>query len=467
MNARRALIAVLATTALAPPAASETLQDALAAAYRSNPSLQGQRLQQRALDETYVQARAGWRPNAQVSAQAQYDRGPNSTDFSQGFSASNSGSAALTVSQPLYTGGRTTWAVRAAEASVMAGRQDLRGVEADVLMSVIQACADVVRDQQILVIRQADVATLERQEAESAARYRLGQATRTDVAQADAQLEAAHASLAAAQGQLEISRAEFQAAVGEKPGELAAPDQLPGLPASVDEAFELAEAANPALQQSRYKEASSRAQVAEAKAAWFPQVAVQGSYGALGPVAPFQTRDYGAQATAALTLTLPLDVAGVTGSQVRQAAAQNGSDAMQIEVVRRQVVLAVAQAWSQLLAGNAEVKAGEAQTAAAQIALKGAQAEYGFGLRTTLDVLISDENLIDAQLALAQSRHDALMAQAAVLAASGRLDARHLLPAEPIIDPARNFDRVKNAGAPPWEGVVSALDGIAAPGDGR
>ena len=44
------------------PAGAETLADAIALAYQNNPTLQAQRANQRAIDETYVQARSGWRP---------------------------------------------------------------------------------------------------------------------------------------------------------------------------------------------------------------------------------------------------------------------------------------------------------------------------------------------------------------------------------------------------------------------
>ena len=49
--------------AFAAPAFAETLADAIALAYDTNPTLQAQRATQRALDENYVQARAGWRPS--------------------------------------------------------------------------------------------------------------------------------------------------------------------------------------------------------------------------------------------------------------------------------------------------------------------------------------------------------------------------------------------------------------------
>lgn len=445
---------------------AETLQDALAAAYRSNPILQGQRYQQQALDETYVQAKAGFRPTATITAQAQYDREPNSSNFMQGFGSSNSGAANVVVSQPLYTGGRVTWAVRSAEASVGAGQEDLRAVEASVLLSVIQGYVDVLRDQQILAIRQADLNTLERQFAESSAKFSLGKVTKTDVAQAEAQLEAARASFTVAQAQVEISRAEYAAAVGAPPDELSEPAPLPNLPPTLDQAFKRAEASNPLLLQSRLKERASRALIAAAKSGYRPTVTLQGSYGALGPVSPFNSRDYGQAAAAEVTLNLPIVTGGVLASQVRQAAAQNDSDRVSIEAVHRQVIQGVAQAWNEYVSGLASVKANEAQVRAAETALNGAQAEYGFGLRTTLDVLISDENLRLAQLSLVQSRHDSFLAEASLLQVSGRLELRALLPDAMPEDPSRNFNRVRNAGSTPWEPVVETLDKFGAPGGG-
>ena len=452
----------LTIAASASPCLAETLQDALLLAYQSNPVLKGQRYQQQALDESYVQAKAGLGPTASLTAQGQFARGPNSIDFNEGFSNSNYGAPQLSVTQPLYTGGRATWAMRAAADSVAAGREGLRSVESQVLLAAIQGYVDVLRDQQILQIRRADMTTLEHQVAESSAKYDLGQVTKTDVAQTRAQLESARASLAAAQAQLQISRAEYQAATGQPPGALVDPTELPGLPKSVDEAFDLAEAANPVLMQSQLKEKASHDQIAAAKSAYRPTVALQGSVGYIGPISPLDTRAYGPNESATVTFTLPLLTGGLTASQVRQAEAQNSSDMQTIEATRRQVVQGVSQAWSQLLAGQVGVTAGQAQVEAAETALKGSQAEYGFGLRTTLDVLISDENLRAAQLSLAQSRHDAYLAAAAVLMVCGRLEIRSLIPAEPTYDPKRNFERVDRLSGSPVEGVARVIDGLGA-----
>jgi outer membrane protein len=58
--------------AVAAPACAETLADAVALAYETNPTLQAQRATQRALDENYIQARTGWRPTVTLQAVATY-----------------------------------------------------------------------------------------------------------------------------------------------------------------------------------------------------------------------------------------------------------------------------------------------------------------------------------------------------------------------------------------------------------
>lgn len=265
---------------------AETLAEAISLAYATNPNLQQQRAQQRALDESYVQARSGWRPTASAQANA----GFTYTGF-HGASDTNAVNLGLTAAQPLYTGGRTTAAVDAAQADVLAGREGLRGLEAQVLQTVVQYFEDVRRDQQVVAIRRENVIVLQNQLNETQARLEVGQLTRTDTAQAQAQLAQARAQLTSALTQLQISRANYTAVVGQNPGELAPPPTLPGLPTSVDQAFDIAERANAGLEQARVAEQASRYRVAQARAAKRPTVFLQGSVGVAGSIAPFDPRD--------------------------------------------------------------------------------------------------------------------------------------------------------------------------------
>jgi outer membrane protein len=453
------------------------LAEAIAMAYQTNPTLQGQRAEQRALDETYVSARTALRPTASFSAAAEYER----EDFGAGGGASttpagvfvlsqgaghfdaNSGAAQITITQPIYTGGRTEYGIRAAEATVLAGREGLRLTEASVLQSVIQAYEDVRRDQAIEAIRRQNVEVLSRELDEAQTKFQAGQVTRTDTAQAEAQLAAARALLTSAQAQLQISRAGYAAVVGQNPGDLAAEPPLPGLPLTVDEAFDAAEGESPVLKKAVITEQSSRAKLMEARAANRPTVALQGAYGYSGEIAPFAAKDYDRSITAMATVTQPLFTGGLNSSNIRAALEQDNVDRIAVEASRRQVVQGVSQAWNAMTAARANRASNQEQVRAASLAFEGVQAEYRAGLRTTLDVLIAEESLRDAQLSLVQSRHDEYVGEASLLNAMGRLEARGLVRGVELYDPVKSFNRVKAVGAVPWEGLIEGVDSIGAP----
>ena len=454
------LLATAAVAALAgasaKPARAETLADAIALAYQSNPTLQRARAQQRALDESYVTAQAGWRPSLSVVGSLGYRETP-------GVPTNNVGGVTLSASQPIYTGGRNAAEVSATLSGILAGREGLRGVEAGVLQAVVQAYEDVRRDQQILAIRQNNVDLLRQQLDETKTRMDVGQLTRTDVAQAEAQLAAAQALLSSAQAQLQFSRATYATQVGRNPGDLEAPATLPGLPATVDQAFDAAEAENPSLRQARLTEEASRSRVAEAKAAGLPTVSLSASVGYSGPVAPFDTRDYGRAAAITGVVSQPLFSGGVIRSNVRRSLEQNNGDRIQIEGVRRQVVQSVSQGWNALLAARANVTSDVEQVRAATIAFDGVREQARVGLSTTLDVLIAQERLRDAELALAQARRDTYVDEAVLLNAMGRLEIARIVAGAPLYDSAAAFKKVKSLGAVPWEPLIQAIDTLGAP----
>ena len=439
-----ALTASCLGLSLASGAEAETLQDALADAYRTNPTLLGQRATQRATDETAVQARAGWRPTISVTANAGYAQQTNSPNsYAAGVYEANDAQAGLVLSQPLYTGGRVAHAVQAAQARILAGRQALRATEAQVLQSAITAYEDVLRDQDILTTRRADLATLTRQVAETSARYRLGAAvTRTDVSQAEARRAQAEAAVSLATAQLDASCAEFRAAVGHAPGKLMQPETLPELPASLDEALDAASSANPAVGQAALLARASAADIATARAARAPTISVQGSYGYIGGVAPFQPRHYDQEATALVTLNQPIYAGGMIASQIRQAEDRHEADRNAEAAASRLAQQSVTTVWSAVVNGRKSIAASQAQVEAAATSLRGYQLEFADGLRTTLDVLIADENLRAAQVALAQTRHDTFLAEASLLSALGRLETNYLLPGESADNATPAFDRI-------------------------
>jgi outer membrane protein len=448
---------------LAAPAHAETLADAIALAYQTNPTLQGQRASQRALDESVVQARTGLRPTLSASGDASWSE-------RESFDTVGTSSGGLSVSQPIYTGGRVSSGISAARADVLTGREGLRGVEAQVLQAVITAYVDVRRDQERLRIATDNVAVLQRQLDEARARFEVGEITRTDVAQAEARFAGARASFSSAQAQLAISRASYAAVVGQNPGDLAPEPSLEGLlPTTVDEAFVAAEEANPQVLAAEYSERSSAARLAATRAERRPTVSASGSVGYGASDAAFvgtggQFENYSQSVSGSVTVRMPIFTGGLINSGIRAATERNRADQLAIEEARRTALRTVSQAWNSLVGARANLVANEEQVRATRIAFEGVRQEAQVGLRTTLDVLNAEQELRNAELAMINARRDEYVASAILLAAMGKLEARYLTPDVETYDPVLNANRVNFSwGWVPWEPVLEIVDRVGGP----
>ena len=472
-----ASVALVAVTAgMAAPAWAETLQEAIALAYRTNPTLLAQRANQRALDETVPQARAGLRPNVEVSGDVGYSRvdtgGTPGTDFngdgiidipgSSGISENDSVGVSIGLSQTIYSGGRIGHGINAAEANVLGGRENLRAVEQQVLASVIQAYVDVQRDMEILRIRQENLTVLRRQLDESSARFEVGEITRTDVAQSESRLAQSEADLANAQAQLSVSRASYAAVVGQAPANLETPPMLPGVPTDFDAALDIGLVENPAVRAAEYSLRAAESRVAQARAEYLPSARLNASYGGNGDLSDFGLADR-TSFQAGASISVPLFTGGLNQSRVAQAREQANAAQIAIESERRGVLQDVSSAFAQVISTRATLSAGNEAVRAATVAAEGVRQEAQVGLRTTLDVLNQELELRAAQVTLAAARRNEYVAQAQLLAAMGRLEGADLDPGIETYDPRDNYDAVRGRGSLPWDGVIEAIDRIAAP----
>ncbi|MEH3123578.1 MAG: TolC family outer membrane protein [Sphingomonas phyllosphaerae] len=402
----------VAALCLAVPVSAETLREAIAAAYATNPQLAAARARQEALEETPEQARALGRPTVSASGSGGYDR----------LGYGNAGAASLTAALPIWTGGRVRSAVRAAGADVAAGAEALRDTEAAILQGVVAAYADLLFNQQAVEVARVGIERLDAQVAEARSRFELGQATRTDVAQLEAQRATVVANLADAEGALATAAAAYRAAVGRDAGALSAGIAVPAaLPASRDEARRAAEAGNPLLLQQRRIVEASAARIDQARAERAPSLDLDGGYGRGARLTDGNLRGYDAAASLGVALRVPLLTGGLVPSRIRQAEAVTRAERFQADAAAREAMRSVDAAWASLTAAQARLRANIEGLAAADLALKGVRAEYGFGLRSTIDILVADQSFRGAQLAVASARADVLVAQAALLRATGRL----------------------------------------------
>ncbi len=463
-----AIFSAGAAGAVAASTHAETLADAIALAYETNPSLQAQRATQRALDETWVQARAGWRPTLTLNGSATWDdlRTPAAARISplqHTIVRSNSAIGSLTLNQPIWTGGRAAAAVSAAQADILSGRETLRRVESQVMLTVVQAYVDVRRDEEGVRIRKENVTVLQKQLEESKAKFDVGELTRTDVAQSEARLRAAQALMQSAIAQLAISRANYAAVVGQNPGQLTAEPSLGFLlPTNADDAFAVAEKFSPILRAQQFAEQASRARVSGARAERMPSVSLQ-AVTRFGPARfdPFNQGLFPHDSAAAVAVSVPIFTGGLTSSRIRQSVERNNTDRINIETQRRSVLQSITSAWNQLIAARANIDSTDEAVRAAAIAAEGTRQEQQLGLRTTLDVLNAEQELRNDELSAASAKHDEYLAAASVLSSMGRLEARDLIPAITQYDAKRNLRKLRfSLGYVPWEEPIALIDRV-------
>lgn len=460
----------LAQAVAAPP---ETLADAIALAYQTNPTLQSQRAQLRAVDESYVQSRSQFGPTLQLDANAQYTDDKLTRGRTQNVpippsrTLNDSVGAQLVINQPLYTGGRLTLETRAARYRIRAGREALRASEGDIVFRVIQAFVDLRRDIRALEIRRINLAAVRDQAVEIRARWQAGDLTQTDVAQADAQFAAEEANVANAEDQVRASRIAYTSVVGHSPGSLVPEPPLPNLPMSVEKSWAIAADNSPELQQALYNEQQSRARLQQARVSAAPTLSLRGSAGYSTELDPLNRYNRNRSFSGQLVLSQPLFTSGLTRSLTRQAQETNTSDRSQIEAARRAMLQSVTDSWNQMVTFRGNIERQHRQVEAAALAFRGMTIEYRAGERSTLDLLIAEQTLRDAELAELSAQHDAYLSAALVLRYIGRLDAGDIVEALPRYDPADNFRKVANRGALPWEPLIRLFDGVLLPAAGQ
>jgi len=436
VSSRFALAALLMASAAiveVRPAAGQTLQEALALAYANNPTLQAARAQLRAVDENVPQALAGWRPTVQVTGALGQTTAStvgavqpgNGTQTRQPWRSRDPASYQAGVSQPLYRGGRTVAATRRAENQVLAQRARLFNTEQQVLTETVAAYVAVIRDQEEVRLNTNNEQVLTRQLQATNERFRVGEITRTDVAQAESRLAGSRASRADAEGRLQSSRATFTPPV-----------------ANARAAGELASQNNPNVVAALFDEAAARDQVDVQFAALLPQVSLNAATFRNDNQQTDGLRQNGTSVTA--NLTVPLYQGGAEHAAVRQARQQAQQARQIVEDQRRVATQQATQAFETLMAARAQVESVRAQIRAAEIALDGVQREAVVGSRTTLDVLNAEQELLNARVSLVRALANVITASHSVASAVGRLTARDLnLPVQ-LYDMEAYYREVRN-----------------------
>jgi outer membrane protein len=472
------------------PLQAETLKEALAAAYLYNPTLKAVQAQLRATDNGVSLAKSGYRPTITASYQEGWEQlrtkysalaaMQGSVPLCSGVSAggaatgctglmplssltgaqassgiSNPRMGQVALQQNLFDGFRTYNNVKGAEALVEAAREDLRAAEISILLNAATAYMNVVRDSAIVRLRESAVKVLAEQLRATEDRFRVGEVTRTDVAQAQSGLAASQADLSIAQGTLYGDQALFGQFIGHPPGKLrdpGPPSKL--LPKALQGAIDVAEAENPGVLGAIFRERAQQHQVKAVKGQLLPSLSVSASYSRAAepfgaPSVSFDedTRVYG-------TLSVPLYEAGSVSAQIRQAIETLSQARQNVDVQRESARANVSAQWGLILAAKGNVAAGKSAVEATGIALQGVREEEKVGQRTILDVLNAEQQNLNASVNLVSFQRDLVVTSYGVLAYMGRLTASDISLQAELYDPTRHFGEVTDQ----WYGWGAAYE---------
>ena len=423
-GALRVTALVFAVAIVPATAHAETLRQALESAYSNNPNIMSALLSVKAPAEDIARAKAGKLP--QITGNADLGAG-----FAQipgkGITFSDPAlKLTLGYQQNLFDNFQTEAQIEGARAMTEVSKYALRNEEQNVLLSAVQAYMNVVRDQQLVSLRQDNVAFFEAQVDSASNRLRLGEGTKIEVSQAEARLAAATASYRAAVSSLQTSQASYERWIGHKPKNLSTDFKFGGvLPKSLEAAIASGEENHPAILSARAAIRAAQANSDAASAAFGPTLGLAASVCGYGC---FQSdpKQLGATGQIGFSLSVPIYRGGSLGATVRKANLNQIKSEVDALAARDQVREAVISSWSTLQNATAQIQSANSAVASGQLVVEGVIQERDVGQSTTLDVLNAQAELTTARDALITATTSRIIASFALVAAAGALTPAEL-----------------------------------------
>ncbi len=452
-------VSVLALSAI-PPVYGDTLEKALAAAYKNNSEIAGKRADARATSERVSQANSGFRPRLDASASLSYGRTNSSgtdkdnlrnTPSSQDDRTAKAG---VTLSQNLYAGGGTVAASCEATNTYLAAAAGLSVFEQKILLDVIDVYLSLFSQKAKITLYKSNVDLLQQTLTSANEKFKVGEETRTSVAQAEAKLAEGESQLKTAEAAAEAFEATYIRLTGLVKADPETPKDFTQIPATLKEALDKAKN-NPAITAAKYEETASRHGIDKATAGLKPKVdfdlaatrnetRTRGNYGLIMPNVELNGKNYATNQAATISVRMPLYEGGQIRSQVREAHQLAQSRRVGVETARRAVAENVTQAWKGFQSASANIKNFEKQVSAAEISLEGTRQEMLVGSKVLLEVLRAQSDLLEAKLRLVDAKKTYYTEGFRLLSAMGMLTAEKLKLKADRYNPDHYYHEIKN-----------------------
>lgn len=439
------LIAMLSTSASAV-----TLEQALTSGYNQNEELQTIRIDFLNEIEQFPRALASFMPrvfanidttDSKIKRRSKIPAVIDATTTSDSLRYNRS----ITLEQTLFDGWRVN-TLKAAQFAFRSSRGDYYAKEQDAFLKEINVYLDCVEAADKYSISKVSVRSNKTQLEAMTEKFKLGESTETEVANAREGLATSEANQAVAYANFEASKANFYRFFGIDPVDVKMPKVPSGLPPSLAALIKTATEIHPSIDSARHRTSSSKARENAAKGELLPKVSfrAQGGTTDYNPERTNNGNVNNRSITSTLSVNIPiLEKGGMEYSDIRRAKYQTRKAAISLDSVIKQVQSSCKASWSELEAAKMRIDATTQAVNAAEIAYEGMIQEEMLGSKTIVDVLRTEERLNKARESRVEARKGLVLAAYRIKSLTGDLTAKSMELKVDYFEPEAEFKKVK------------------------
>ncbi|MDB1135534.1 TolC family protein [Candidatus Anaplasma sp. TIGMIC] len=328
--------------------------------------------------------------------------------------AAKAHTSAITLTQPMFNGAAMFNVDRA---KFLHTAQDISFAleKQRTLLSAIKTYMNALTAYEVDRLNEHNVKVMQEHLLSAEKRFAVGEITKTELAKAKAKLAQAKSEAMSARGRLRAVEANYAHIVGEQPVELVYPKRRLQIPGSLEEALEIAKNNNLSLKLSQNMYQASKREVAAAVAKKvLPTLH-------LSATESFPGNDIG-KATHRLDvqLRLPIFDHGVGFIDIDRTHKTRQQHLYSMHEISREIEESVVDAWEELVTAKFVLQSARESVKYTEVALEAITQEAHLNLKTTLDVLDIEQELLKAKVRLINSQSNLVVSQYTLLALLGQ-----------------------------------------------
>lgn len=414
----------------ASPVWAMSLQEAARMAVATNPEIKAAQLEASSRQHEIRFAESGYYPK--VDAVAGIGR-EYSHDVYGGSESLTRKEAAIQAEQMLFDGRATRSEVDRQKARQNSAAWTAEAQADDLTMRTAESYLKVLRENELYAVAQESEHNHKNIFDQMQLREQSGVGSQADVDQITGRLALANSNVVTVQSNLVDASTEFNALVGVYPdvGHMQYPEFKPVLPASLDEAMSLAQSVNPALLSAAADVEAGKAQYEASKSPFWPRVTLEAEHNFSDDAGGLEGDEY--STLVALRMHYNLYRGGADSARKLQTA-ELMNEAMEIRNDKqRKIMEQLRFSWNAVQAVERQIPYLEQHVESATATREAYYKQFNIGRRTLLDLLNTENELVDARRSLIKARYDMLISQMQLLATVGNL--RSTLAVETVVTP--------------------------------